>query len=97
MGASALPEKLIEELHTAPRRKRKKDKSNKEKSKGTTQLIISRLKTFQTRSERKRSATKKIRRKIKKSCPDGDSIIRPYSRVRYIVFCFRVDILPFCS
>ncbi|CAG5090304.1 Oidioi.mRNA.OKI2018_I69.PAR.g12547.t1.cds [Oikopleura dioica] len=33
VGATALPEKLVEELHTAPRRKRKKDKSSKDKSK----------------------------------------------------------------
>jgi len=34
MGASALPDKLVEELHTAPRRKRKKEKSVKDKTKG---------------------------------------------------------------
>ncbi|CBY43649.1 unnamed protein product [Oikopleura dioica] len=33
MGASALPDKLVEELHTAPRRKRKKEKSVKDKTK----------------------------------------------------------------
>ena len=71
MGATALPEKLVEELHTAPRRKRKKDKSSKDKSKGVRLIFLFRGKhmlstSFSDPKKKKEKKDKKDKKKDKR-------------------------------
>ena len=69
MGASALPDKLVEELHTAPRRKRKKEKSVKDKTKGECPQKGIKINLFLDPKRKKDKKDKKDKKKDKKELP----------------------------